>query len=89
MPSFGSQKVSDVITRSLLKDGLIDKEGKTKVELSHKHLKINGDKQPKNIYNKYKKLYEKHTGLELEGKSKIKFEISPEDKKESGLIFSI
>ena len=88
-PGLGSQKVSDVITQSLLKDGLIESDGKTKIELTHKHLKINGDKQPKNIYNKYKKIYEKHTGLTLEGKAKIKFEISPEEKKRTGLFFSI
>ncbi len=75
--------VSDVITNELLEDGLIQPDSKYKLELSGKHLKINGDKQPANIWEKYKKLYQDKTGIELTKKSKIEFEISANKHKQS------
>jgi len=71
-------KVSDYLFSELLNDQLIQSDESNNIELSHKHLKINGDKQPKNIFNKYKKLYEKYSGLELNKGSKLKFDLEPE-----------
>lgn len=70
-----SNRVSDHLHKHLAKDQLIDPSETTKIELTHKFLKINGDKQPKNIWKKYKKLYEEFTGLELTKGSKLKFEL--------------
>ena len=70
-----SNKVSDHLHKHLSKDQLIDPSEKNKIELTHKYLKINGDKQPKNIWKKYKKLYEEFSGIELTKGSKLKFEL--------------
>jgi hypothetical protein len=42
----------------LNKDGLLIPGQENKVELTGKHLKINGEKQPTNIYQKYKRIFE-------------------------------
>lgn len=76
-------KISDIITEQLLSDGLIEDSGNTSVELTGKNMKINGEKQPKNIWRKYKKLYEESTGLELTKGSKIKLNISDSIKTKS------
>lgn len=73
--SFGSAKsISDKIAYKLNKDGLLEVDQNNKVELSGKHLKINGDKQPKNIFSKYKRYYEEIMGMELTKGSKIEFD---------------
>ena len=73
--SFGSGKsISDKIAYKLNKDGLLEVDQSNKIELSGKHLKINGDKQPKNIFSKYKRYYEEIMGMELTKGSKIEFE---------------
>ncbi|NNE16585.1 MAG: M56 family metallopeptidase [Saprospiraceae bacterium] len=86
-----NRKVSDIIIEELLEDGLIPETGKTKVEITGKYLKIDGDKQPKNLWNKYKTIYEKQTGISLTKSSKIFFEISSQDKEkiESNSLFGI
>jgi beta-lactamase regulating signal transducer with metallopeptidase domain len=80
---FVPQTASDVILHSLLKDELIEAGEKTKVELSGKQMKINGEKQPSNIWKKYKRIYEEETGLELTKKSKMEFELSAKSRRES------
>jgi beta-lactamase regulating signal transducer with metallopeptidase domain/adenylate kinase family enzyme len=77
-----SNKVSDHISNNLLRDGLISPEEVNTIELTGKFMKINGDKQPKNIWKKYKKIYEKHTGIEMHKKSKLRFELTPPEEKE-------
>jgi len=57
---------------SLLRDGLIEPHGENTMELTDKYLKINGEKQPSNIWKKYKKIYESQLGHELMEGSKIK-----------------
>lgn len=79
---FGEPKVNNVseaLASRLLEDQLIDDDEKSKIELSSKYLKINGDKQPENIWKKYLKIYEEFSGLSLEKGSKMKFEIDPKD----------
>jgi len=73
-------KPIDKISRTLNKDGFLNKEKNNKIELSGKQLKINGEKQASNIHQKYKKLYEAAFGHELSHDSKIKFQV---DKMES------
>lgn len=65
---------TDKLIQALSKDGFLKKEDLNKIELSGKHLKINGEKQPSNIYQKYKKIYEDSVGHELSKDSKIKLE---------------
>ena len=75
-------RISDIILEELNEDELLIPNEKNKVELSGKHLKINGDKQPKNIWDKYKRLYERNTGLELHKKNKIEIEVDADSSKE-------
>ncbi len=67
------QKVSDIISHRLSQDELIEIGKENVIELSGKNMKINGDKQPKNIWKKYRRMYEEHTGMELTKDSKIVF----------------
>ncbi len=65
--------VQQVLGQKLNEDGLLLPEQENQIELTGKHLKINGEKQPSNIWNKYKRLFESETGATLEKQSKIKF----------------
>lgn len=65
---------TDKLIQALFKDGFLQKDGTNKIELSGKHLKINGEKQPSNIYTKYKKIYEDSVGHTLSKDSKIKID---------------
>jgi bla regulator protein BlaR1 len=65
--------VNDVLGNQLNKDGLLIPNKENKVELTGKSLKINGEKQPSNIWNKYKRIFEETTGTSLEKKSRISF----------------
>lgn len=65
---------TDKFIHALSKDGIIDPDKKNTIELSGKYLKINGEKQTSNIFNKYKKLYENTFGHALSKNSKIKIE---------------
>ncbi len=62
---------TDKMGNMLNRDGLLEPGKNNEIELSGKHLKINGDKQPDNIHSKYKELYESYIGSELGKKSKI------------------
>jgi beta-lactamase regulating signal transducer with metallopeptidase domain len=64
---------SDVIGKTLNKDGLLIPDKDNKVELTGKYLKINGDKQPENIFQKYKRTFEEVSGTTLEKNSKLQF----------------
>ncbi len=79
----GSKNVYDVISHSLLEDAFISDDRVSKVELSGKHLKIDGEKQPSNIHRKYKKIFESSTGLELNKNTKIEIEVDPAEIKKS------
>jgi hypothetical protein len=84
----GTATVSDKLTQELLEDRLISREEISKIELTGKFLKINGDKQPKNLWMKYKEIYEEFTGLELSKSSKLKFDIDPQNEVQAVNIFS-
>ena len=69
-----SRTLADQIGDELNEDGLLKPRESNKVELTGKHLKINGDKMPKPLYEKYKRIYEERTGTALTKKSKMIFE---------------
>jgi len=73
--STNSKTVADVLGKELNRDGLLEPFKENKVQLTGKHLKINGDKQPKNIWGKYKRIYEEQTGMALSKKSRIDFSV--------------
>ncbi|MBK8626194.1 MAG: hypothetical protein IPN86_11705 [Saprospiraceae bacterium] len=54
--SDGENNFSDAIGNALNRDGLLIPNQSNKVELTGKHLKINGEKQPNNIYQKYRRI---------------------------------
>jgi len=62
------------IERELRRDGFIDEDGSYKFELSGKKLMINGKKESDAIFEKYRKIYEKNTGVDLSKNSKIQIE---------------
>lgn len=58
--------LSEIIRDNLLNDGFInDEDQKYKFEINEKGLKIDGKKQEVAIFNKYKKIIEDNTGVEL------------------------
>ena len=81
-----SKKVVNVLGNELNRDGLLEPYKENQVELTGKHLKINGDKQPKNIWGKYKRIYEEQTGMLMSKKTRVDFSV--EGKKSSRKIRS-
>lgn len=73
MDSRRSSNFSEVLGNALNRDGLLIPKQENKVELTGKHLKINGEKQPTNIYQKYKRIFEETSGTTLEKNSKLEF----------------
>lgn len=71
------KNVHDEIAYSLIDDAFVSGNTKSKVELTDTYLKIDGEKQPSNIYRKYKKIFESTTGLKLNKKTKIELEVNP------------
>jgi len=63
--------VESAFEKALVKDGLIQNTENYTMELSGKGMKVNGKKQPDEIWEKYKAIYRKVSGFELKGKSKI------------------
>ncbi len=71
--------VSDKLGDALNRDGLLLIDRNNTVELSGKSLKINGEKQPTNIHDKYKRLWEDGTGTTLQAKDRISLEVIGEE----------
>lgn len=71
------EKTSDIIAKSLMRDQLIDPSTSTKIEITGKHLKIDGEKQPSNFWRKYKNIYESSTGIKITSKSKVEIILEP------------
>ncbi len=61
------------LSEQMVKDGLVAPGSEIEVQLTPNRLKINGEKMPDNIHQKYLKLYEAQQGVELSGKSKVEF----------------
>jgi hypothetical protein len=64
-----------ILGNHLKKDGFLIPDKENEIELSLKSMKINGEKQPSNIHEKYKRIFEDVTGNQLDKKSKIKFKV--------------
>lgn len=62
---FGGSSFLQELKQELVKDELFKEGTNHSFELTSDHLKINGEKQSKEIYSKYKELYEKSLGHEL------------------------
>jgi beta-lactamase regulating signal transducer with metallopeptidase domain len=71
-PSRHFGDVKSLIEHELLKDGFVQEGENYTFLLKSGKLKINGKKQPLGIYNRYKDLYEGHTGVNLESGSVLK-----------------
>lgn len=59
------------IEETLIRDELIKSGSRYSFELTDKYLKIDGNKMPEALFDKYRKIYEESTGIKLEGESKI------------------
>lgn len=76
-----NNNINEVLGHQLNKDGLLIPGKENKVELTDKNLKINGEKQPSNIWHKYKRIFEEETGTTLQKKSKIIFQFQGKESK--------
>jgi len=74
-PDLGGSKPANKIEKELNRDGLLEVGSYNKVELTMKHLKINGDKQPKNLHSKYMSLYVNLTGFPMTKSTKLEFQL--------------
>lgn len=71
----GSNRLSDILDKALNSDGMLIPGELNNIELTGKYLKINGQKQPDNIYRKYRSIFEEESGMELKNNSKLFFDI--------------
>jgi beta-lactamase regulating signal transducer with metallopeptidase domain len=72
---------NQTMSRSLNQDGLLKIDEENEIELTDKHLKINGEKQPGNIHDKYKRMFEKSTGMKITDDFKVKFNVTGKESK--------
>lgn len=74
-PDNNKRDFTEVLGDALIQDGFLIPGKENKVELSLKSMKINGEKQPSNIHQKYRQIFEEVTGTQMDKKSKIKFSV--------------
>ncbi len=67
--------LTGILGTALNDDGMLLPNENNKVELTGKYLKINGERQPNNIFQKYKRILEEESGIELNKNSKLQFNI--------------
>ncbi|MDD1444366.1 hypothetical protein MEO93_29315, partial [Dolichospermum sp. ST_sed3] len=82
-----SENFSEAIGNSLNRDGLLIPGQENKVELTGKQLKINGEKQPYNIFQKYKRIFEETSGTTLEKNSKLQFNYTGKESKRKFRVY--
>lgn len=70
----GGGQLETAIERELRRDGYLGPGGSYDFKLSGKKLLINGKKESDVIFEKYRKIYERHTGLDLSKNSVIEIE---------------
>jgi hypothetical protein len=61
------------LSDQMVRDGLVPPGAEVQVQLTPDKLKINGEKMPEAIHERYLKLYEEQQGIELSGNSKVEF----------------
>lgn len=86
-PESKSNNFSEIIGNALNRDGLLIPGEENKVELTGKHLKINGEKQPNNIFQKYKRIFEETSGATLEKNSKLQFSFTGKESKRKYKVY--
>lgn len=59
----GKGNIRSVFEREMMNDGLISEPNGYKLELTANSMKVNGKKVPSGVADKYRDLYEKHTGI--------------------------
>jgi hypothetical protein len=57
----------------MVRDGLVEPGDEVEIQLTPDKLKINGEKMPDNIHQKYLRMYEQQQGVELSGNSRVEF----------------
>lgn len=67
--------VIDKLGDALNKDGLLEPNKTNTIILTGTYLKINGAKQPKNIWTKYKRIYELQIGTPMSKRARIDFSV--------------
>lgn len=78
---------TDIIGTALNKDGLLIPGQQNDVELTGKSLKINGEKQPTNIYQKYRRIFEEESGTTLQKNSKLQFKFEGKESKRKYKVY--
>ena len=78
----GASNLEQKLGSQLNKDGFLLPEKENSVKLTGKYLKINSEKMPQVIFEKYKRLFEEETGIPLSDKNVIEFKM--EGKPTSG-----
>ena len=68
---------NEKLEQELMKDGLIDSESKYSFKMTNKMLRIDGEKQPDHVHQKYLSLYKEHTGSKF-GKGTMQIKKSTE-----------
>lgn len=79
--------ITEIIGNNLNKDGLLIPGQTNQIELSGKFLKINGEKQPTNIWQKYMRLFEESAGSALDRSSKLKFSFEGKESKRKFRVY--
>ncbi|HSF88271.1 MAG TPA: hypothetical protein VLA46_02575, partial [Saprospiraceae bacterium] len=70
---YGFRTPSLSLSDQMVRDGLVKEGAEVEVQLTPDKLKINGEKMPDSIHQKYLRLYEQQQGIELSGNSKVEF----------------
>lgn len=69
--AYGTPRLN--LSDQMVQDGLIAPGEEAEVQLTPDKLKINGQKMPDAMHQKYLRLYEQQQGVELSGNSKVEF----------------
>ena len=68
---FSTENVSSRIERELVRDGFIDSGSDYKLEINDQRMKVNGKKVSDEVFEKYKKLYERSTRSKMNKRSNM------------------
>lgn len=71
-PEFSRTKTEQIIRQELIDAGLIERHGSYVIELTDRQMLINGEKQSRSVYQKYKRLYESMEDQEITGNFRYK-----------------
>ena len=61
------------MTDEMISEGLVNPDEEVEVLLTPDKLKIDGKKMPDDVHQKYLRMYEDQTGVELSGNSRVEF----------------